>query len=131
MDLKNTKLSSRKRSALASDDDFRFQPEPEKSKRAHGSLSLVPSDATLVLSSSKEVRRSSRRGSHVSPSSGIQENGCNRSPHFVPARALRRGSLPQTPKDDVPSNICATSVDFVARHHLVSMLPKCLSLMSV
>ncbi|KAH8492735.1 hypothetical protein H0E87_022102, partial [Populus deltoides] len=54
-----------------------FQPEPEKSKRAHGSLSLSSSDATLALSSSKEVRRSSPKGSLALPSSGIQKSGCN------------------------------------------------------
>ncbi|KAG6754295.1 hypothetical protein POTOM_042320 [Populus tomentosa] len=51
---KDTKLHSRKRSALTSDEEFRFQPEPEKSKKAHGSLSLGPKgrgDATLALSS--------------------------------------------------------------------------------
>ena len=120
MEPKDTSLRSRRRSALTFDEEFRFQPEPKKSKRAHGSLSLGPKvrgDATLALSSNREVRRSSPRSSRASPLCVIQEKGCNRSPHSVPARDPKeRGRLPQTPKDDVPSNICATDMEFMARH---------------
>jgi hypothetical protein len=73
---KNIRPSSRKRSVLTLDKEFRFHSEHEKNDRGHRSLILglnVRGDVILALSSGREERRSSHKGLSASPTRGAQK----------------------------------------------------------
>jgi hypothetical protein len=77
MEPKNTRPSSRKRSAPTLDKEFRFHSKYEKNDRGHRSLILglkVRGDVILALSSGGEERRS-HKGLSASPTRGAQKIG--------------------------------------------------------